>query len=210
MFLIIAFFGFTLWASYLVFYENQVHVYAENALIENIQACLIATAGILYLATAILEKRSCKLIIMFCSLLCFTFLLRELDVENFDIPHALILIGSGVGRNVILSGAFIAILIYAVLKFSYYKVATVVFVKSKPGWMLTTGGVFLLTGNFFEKNHCLFLEEMSELFGYILILLSSISANFLLNSIMILPRYSGHKVKPQEQKTHNLSGLRNR
>jgi hypothetical protein len=188
--LIIACLGFTLWASYLVFYAAQADIYAENRMVENIQACLLASAGILYLATAILEKRSDTLIIVFCSLLCFSFFLRELDVEDFDIPHALILIGSGVGRNAVLGMAFAAILIYAILKFSYYKVAAVVFVKSKPGWLLITGGVFLLIGLLFEEKkgllyHDVFIEEMCEIFGYVLILLSSIAANSFMNGITI-------------------------
>jgi len=130
------------------------------------------------------------LIIVFCALLCFSFFLRELDVEDFDIPHALILIGSGVGRNAVLGMAFAAILIYAILKFSYYKVAAVMFVKSKPGWLLITGGVFLLIGLLFEEKkglvyHDVFIEEMCEIFGYVLILLSSIAANSFMNGITV-------------------------
>lgn len=183
-------FGFILWISYFVFHDNQIHIYAENSLIENIQACLLAVASIIYLAAAALEKRSDKLILMFCFLLCLGFLLRELDVERFDIPYALIFIGSGTGRNVILTAAFVVMLICALLKLTHYKMAAVEFVKSRPGWLLIVGGVFLLIGQFFEKSnaisrHHVFLEEINELFGYFLILSSAISANSFMNRITI-------------------------
>ncbi len=179
--IIIAWFGFTLWAAYSVFHDNNVHIYAENRLIENVQACILVIASIVYFATAALDKSSEKLIIMFCSLLCLTFFLREVDVEDFDIPYALIFIGSGAGRNTILTAAFVAIFIYTGLKHTHYKKAAVEFAKSRPGWLLMAGGVFLLIGDFFEKNdtilhHSVFFEEINELFGYVLILLSSIAA----------------------------------
>ncbi len=178
--IISAWFGFTLWAAYSVFHYNHVYIYAENGLIENMQACILAIASIVYLA-AVLGKMSEKLIILFCSLLCLSFFLREVDVERFDIPYALIFIGSGAGRNTILTAAFVAIFIYAGLKHSHYKKAAVEFAKSRPGWLLMAGGAFLLTGYFFEKNyailhHHVFFEEINELFGYVLILLSSIAA----------------------------------
>lgn len=166
------------WLSYIVFQENGVHVYAENSVIENIQAYLLAIASSVYLMTAIFEQRSDKLIIVFCSVLCLGFLLRELDVERFDIPYALILIGSGTGRNVILTAAIVVILGCAAFRFSHYKAVSARFLKSRSGQLLIAGGVFLLVGQFFEKHHSIahhvFLEEIHELFGYFLILLSSV------------------------------------
>lgn len=166
------------WVSYIVFQENAVHIYAENSLIENMQAYFLAIASSVYLVIAIFEHRSDKLIIVFCTVLCLGFLLRELDVERFDVPYALILIGSGTGRNLILATAVLVILGCATLRFSHYKMVSACFLKSRPGQLLITGGVFLLVGQFFENNHSIthhvFLEEIHELFGYFLILLSSI------------------------------------
>lgn len=183
-----AYFGFAFWAAYSVFFGGHVHIYAENGLIETIQACLLAIACVIYLATAALEKRSDKLILLFCSLLCYGFALRELDVEKLDIPHPLIFIGSGVGRNITVAGAFIAICVYVALgNFSFYKKAAIEFIKSKPGALLIAGGVFLFVGHLFEKNgaitHHVFFEEMAELFGYTFIVLSSIAINSFVSSI---------------------------
>jgi hypothetical protein len=36
---------------------------------------------------------------LFFSLLCYTFVLRELHVEKFDVPKVLIFIGSGAGHK---------------------------------------------------------------------------------------------------------------
>lgn len=181
--------GFVGWLSYIVFYDNNFQVYSENSLIENTQAYLLVIASIIYLTTALVEKRSDKLVMVFCSVLCLGFLLRELDVENFDIPYALILMGSGLGRNLILTLAFVVILGCAALKFSHYKMAATQFLKSRSGWLLIAGGAFLLVGQFFEKNntishHHVFLEEINELFGYFLILLSSVASNSLVSSAM--------------------------
>lgn len=178
--LVRAWFGFTIWAAYSVFYGNRTHLYADNGLIENIQAVLLIIAGLVYLAAAAITKRSDKLILLFCSVVCLTFLLREVDVEDFDIHPVLLFMGHGIGRNTMLVTAFIAIFGYAVLNFSYYTKTAVAFAKSRPGWLLVAGGVCLLVGDFFDKSHGIhhhvFYEEIAELLGHIFILLSSISA----------------------------------
>lgn len=181
-----AWFGFALWATYFVF-DNNTQIYAEKGLIENIQACLLAIACIVYLATVALEKRSEKLILLSCSLLCYSFVLRELDVEKYDIPYALKIIGSGVGRNTTVATAFAAIFVYAALSnYFYYKKAAVGFIGTRPGILLMTGGVFLFIGDFFEGykaiTHHTFIEEMAELFAYVLIVLSSLAANSFISS----------------------------
>ena len=206
--IIIGSFGFTLWSASSVFYKNHVQFYAENGFLENTQVLLLVFASIVFLATAALEKRSDKLILVFCFVLCIAFLLRELDMEDFDIPYALISIGSGVGRNTILAVAFASILIGAAFKGSHYKKAAVEFARSKPGWLLMAGGVFLWIGDFLEKNsvhhHHVFIEEMSEFFGYVLILLSSIASNSTLSGITsIWPSDVKRKISPLDRKERN-------
>ena len=186
--------GFAVWATYCVFVNGHFHIYAENGLIESIQAYLLAVACAVYLATAALEKRSDKLILLFCSLLCYGFILRELDVEKFDISSALIFIGSGVGRNTTLAVAVAAICLYAALTdLNHYRKTAAQFLRSGPGALLMAAGVFLVIGDLFEKNkmiaHHVFIEEMAELFGYVLILLSSIAGNTFLSNLT--PRSMG-------------------
>lgn len=174
---IVPFLGLFLWSAYRVFIYDQAEIYAEHGLLENMQAIILAVAMLAFLGPAVFENRSDKLILLFCALLCYSFVLRELDVKRLDIHEMLIFIGSGVGRKVTLAAAFIAIAAYASFRFTYYKNAAVRFLRSWPGILLMMGGGFLLIGEFFEKNqliiHHAFFEEISELFGYICILLSA-------------------------------------
>src|SRR5690606_1088725 len=89
-----AWLGFSALACYLLFVENNTNVYAENGILETTQAVLLALACVLFLATALWEKGQGRLVVLFCSLLCYGFVLREVDVETFDIPDLLILLGS--------------------------------------------------------------------------------------------------------------------
>ena len=169
---------------------GSVEIYAENGLIETMQVYLLAVACGIYLATLALEKRSDKLILLSCSLLCYGFFVRELDVETFAIPQLLIFIGSGVGRTMTLALAMAAIGLYATLTDpAHYAKSAVAFARSRPGVLFVAGCVFLVVGDLLEKNKILaqrvFFEEMAELFAYVLILLSSIAGNSFLRRLTI-------------------------
>ena len=58
--------------------------------------------------------------LVFFSLLCFSMVLREVDVENLNVIDDLKFIGHGVGRNTMLTIGFVAIVIYALLDYKYY------------------------------------------------------------------------------------------
>jgi hypothetical protein len=180
--------AFTLWAASLVM-NNNTHIYAENGLLENIQACILAITFVVYLVNSAVEKNCCRLILLSCSLLCYAFLLRELDVEKFDIPYALQMVGSGVGRNTTIAIAFLALFFYAARYFSFYKVEVVNFLRTRPGSLLIMAGVFLILGSVFEDiyaiTHHVFIEESLELFAYVLIMLSSLTVNSSINGITI-------------------------
>ena len=188
---ICAWIGFVFW-SLRSSLDDQALMSVENGLIETMQIVLLAVSCIVYLAAAALKAKPGKLIFLFCSLVCYSFVLRELDVEKFDIPYPLIFIGSGAGRNVTIAVAFMAILACAALRnFYVYEKAAKGFIKSRPGMLLIAGGVFLFIGEFFERyeaivNH-VYWEEISELFAYVLILLSSLSALFSVISAPVPP-----------------------
>jgi len=191
-----AWLGFSLLATYLVL-NGKNHIYAENGLIENIQVVILIIAYIVYLLTAALEKRSERLILIFCALLCYSFILREVDVERLNIPYILISIGSGVGRNVTIFIAFAAIAYVALRNYSCYKKVAIRFIKTNSGYFLMAGGVFLFIGDFFEKHnlisHHIFFEEMFELSAYVLILLSSLTSDSFVSSIT---RHYSRRKKP--------------
>jgi hypothetical protein len=180
---LIAFFGFSLWTVYAVFLDDQVDIIGENGLIENVQVFLLVIAAITYLLSIFFGKSSEKLILCLCSLLCCSFALRELDVENFDIPNIFIVVGSGAGRDAILGTGFVVIFIYAVAHLADYKKAAVKFLRSRAGLLLVAGGMGLCVGYFFAESdtfvYHVYFEEMAELFGYFVILLSSLAARSL-------------------------------
>ncbi len=149
--LLSAWFGFTIWAAYAVFYGNRTHLYADNGLIENSQAVLLGIACLVYLAAAAIGKKSDKLIHLFCSVLCLSFLLREMDVEDFNLPPAVVFLGHGIGRNTMLVTAFIAIAVYAALHHSYYTETVVRFTRSRTWRLLIAGGVLLLIGGLIDR-----------------------------------------------------------
>ena len=175
-----AFIGFALWVSYSAFVLNDAGILKENGLLEIVQAIILALTCLVYLAPIAVEKRTDKLILLFCSLLCLSFVLREIDVEKFaDVPDALTLIGSGIGKRLILGAGFISIILYASLNYSYYKNAVVGFLGSASGRLLVFACMILLIAAYFDKLESIpnqvYYEEMSEYCGYFFIYLSAIT-----------------------------------
>ncbi len=176
-----AWLAFALWATCVFYTGGNPGIYSEGGPIENIQSCLLAIACGLYLVRAA-EKRSDRLILLACALLCYGFVLRELDVEDFDIPGALKWIGSRAVRNATVAMGFTAIFLYAALTgLSRHGRCAMRFIRSRSGLLLATAGFFLLVGEFMESSKPWsahpFLEEMAELMAYVLILLSTMAAN---------------------------------
>ncbi len=183
---IVIFIGLLLGSTYLVFMHNHVFLYKENGPLENIQVVTLMLACLVFFTPVVSQKRMDKLILLFFAFLCLSFIVREIDVEKFDIPEILIVLGSGIGRNIILGTGFIAIFSYAFFNFSYYKHLSISFLRSKNGVSMITAGIFLGIGSAFEHaklvQHHQFFEEMSELTGYVLILL--VAWSILKNGIM--------------------------
>lgn len=171
-----------IWASHAVFVLENVQVYAENGPIEIMQASLIAISCFLFITPLALKKNSEKLTHLFCFWLSYSFIVRELDIERLDAHDLLVLIGSGIGRNIILTVGFISLTGYALSKFTYYKAVGLAFLKSKTGLLLMLGGLFLVIGTLFEMsssiNQNVLFEELFELGGYSFILISALSLNF--------------------------------
>jgi hypothetical protein len=153
----------------------------ENGPIENLQVVLLTISCIVFLAPIARKKEQEKLIHLFCFLLCCSFILRELDVERLDVPNVLKVLGSGVGRNTILTVAFMSLLFYTAARFSYYKKTIILFLRKKSGTLLMVGGLFLMLGGLFDKSDSImyksFFEEILELCGYCFILLSAFASN---------------------------------
>ena len=176
-FLMIAF-----WSAYSYFALGNLQISQEDGFLENGQVFFLIAACILFLIPVFKRCTNGRLILLFCSWLCLNFVLREVDVENYDVPGWMIFIGSGMGRNLILLAGYVAIFMAASLKMKYYFGQSLRFLRSKEAFLLILGGVFLILGLVFEKYwdvpHHEFWEELMEFVGYFLIVLSSIASNF--------------------------------
>jgi len=173
--IIIIFLGLLYYVGYSVYVLNQTSIYAENRFLENAQVFILALAGLIFFLPIAYQKRTDKLLLLFFAFLCLSFILREVDVEDFNIPNILIYIGSGIGRNVLVATGFISILFYAIYNITHYKTVLRDFLLSIDGVLIITAGILLFVGEYFEDAHSLshnvFLEEASELLSYVLILL---------------------------------------
>jgi len=169
------FLGLLFWSSYSVYVLNKTSIYVENGLLENIQVFTISIACFVLFLPVVYQNRTDKLILLFLSFLCLSFALREVDVEDLNIPSVLKFIGSGIGRNVLIAAGFITMFSYFIFNIKHYKNVLRSFLVSKEGAWIITAGILLCIGEAFENmssvpHHVLF-EELSELSGYVLILL---------------------------------------
>ena len=165
-----------LWSFYAVMLLDDPSVYAENNLLESTQALTLALALVFFLVPVFDSVRNDRLIAVFMSLLSLGFILRELDVEQFDLPNILILLGSGKGRNLLLGTGLLLTLATALFKFRYYLSLSRCFFRHGAGITTLLAGLFLVIGDMFEKidipYHVLY-EESLELVGYAILLLAA-------------------------------------
>ncbi|WP_409524990.1 hypothetical protein [Nitrincola sp. MINF-07-Sa-05] len=175
-----AWLALTIVCVYLVFVKEQSMVYYENGLLENLQAVLLVVSCLIFFLTALMNERNDKLILLACALLCYGFFLREVDVERLDVHAFLVLIGSGMGRNLILLLATILILVVAIRNFAHYWQESMAYLRSPVALLFLLSAVTLFTGAYFEDANALphheFFEEGLELLAYVLILLASLAA----------------------------------
>ncbi len=164
---------------YAVYFLNQVSIYIENGILENTQVIVLIISMLVFFFSVFNPKREDKLILIFFSFLCFSFILREVDVETLDIPNTLKIIGHGMYRNIMIITGFIIISTYAIYHnkhLCYTKLY--IFLVSINGILIMMAGILLYLGDFFEHynsiTHHVFLEEICELSGYILLLLSAL------------------------------------
>ena len=173
--------GLVFWSVYAVFVLNQTTIYKENGLLENAQVLILSFACLTFLLSAVHRQRNDKLLFLFFALICLSCVLRELDVEDLNVPDFLIFIGSGIGRNVILTIGFMAIFIYAAFNFAHYKEISRKFLYSKNCLLIIGAVIFLCIGSLFEKlstvPHHVFYEEILELAGFLLVLLMAFTCS---------------------------------
>ena len=160
----------------------------ENGLLEWLQSGFIALSFFIFSFNTFVSQSIKKRIISFgLALLSLTFLLRELDIEKFDLPLVLITLGSGSGRNILL-GTLWVVLFALLYKYKRYfdKSAIETFLFSRVGQLLMFSATMLILGAMMDKNifsletlTTRFYEEVLELLGYVYLSIASMKIYYL-------------------------------
>ena len=157
------------WSLISCFVFNDYSIAQENGLIENSQFFILLIALLLSLKTSLHRFRKDKIISVVFAFFSLGFILREIDLEDFNLPFWLITAGSGNGRTLLLVTLFLIILLYSISKFRFYSDLGGVFLKSSIGISLLFSGMFLVLGSFFEDIEIranVVIEECLELIAY--------------------------------------------
>ncbi|MDP7404141.1 MAG: hypothetical protein QF782_01745, partial [Porticoccaceae bacterium] len=96
------------WSILSFHFFDDFAIVDENNLLENTQVLVLLLSLMLSIRTAINRVRKDKIISIFFSFLSFGFILREIDLEDFDLPTWIIVLGSGSGRTILLVTIFSA------------------------------------------------------------------------------------------------------
>lgn len=154
------------------------YLHAENGLLENLQAAILM-AGIL---PCLVFRTATPGIMAFnqaFALLCFSFLLRELDVEYLDVPLLIKMLGSGVGKVVLLILLWAGFAVVVLRK--GYITAQVVhdFLESNEFKVLLLAVLLLAVSavmdrEVFSLQFSRLYEETAEIDAYLLMVLSSV------------------------------------
>jgi len=155
---------------------------SEEGILEIMQAFFIAVSMVIYAFCAFFDRAiGTRLTSLTLSLLSLSFLLRELDVGKYDIPSIFILLGSGIGKNVLtgLLWIFLFIVLFKLRK-KFWQ-SNNGFLSSKQGQLLMISALMLLLGALMDKNifsletdTTRFYEELLELLGYVYLFTVSI------------------------------------
>ncbi len=161
------------WVLYHVLKLGNVSIIDENNLVENLQVICYSFSAVILLIHALKLSNLHRWLNLFFGVTCLSFVLRELDVEELDVPDLFIFIGSGKGRNIMFVLAFTA-LFFVFLRNYRYVLASLKKLTRSPVVQICLLGCFLLMlGAVGDENDMKLLEEVSEMNGAILIALSA-------------------------------------
>lgn len=159
-----------------VTYKNHVSLLEEGGIVENITAFSVLFSGTLLFFDSLNKCGIERRITQIFSTTCLVIFLREVDVEDLDLPHLLIFAGSGIGRNIIFCSIYFILLSIISLKFR--SIISVKFftsiIKSPISIMVLAGCALFMMGAIFEEFHNELGEEIMEMNGGMLIMLAAL------------------------------------
>lgn len=156
-------------------FQGRVELSDEGGFIENTTAFAFLFAAIL-LTFQSLSKLGLELRLnQIFAVTCLVLFLREVDVEDFNIPYILKFLSSGVGRNVLFILAYVFLVLSILIKEREGLLRKVVICfKSPVSQTVLIGCACILVGSVFELSDNEFAEEIMEMNGSLLVLLASI------------------------------------
>lgn len=154
----------------------------EDTWVEHIQVLFLALATVGFAVQAFWQQGRYRVLCLFLMMLCFIFIFRELDVEDFDVPQWVIfLFADNRGRAFFVVPTLI--LLGMVLQdWRHYLQNLRVYLKTPLFIALVLAAVLLLVfSQMFDRHwvsvaHNVLFEELSELSAYYLLLAMSVTA----------------------------------
>lgn len=144
----------------------------EDALVENSQVVLLAIACLTFVRYLFLDGVKFRAVFAFFAFLYYSFIMRELDFENFGLDERIVFFFDGVGRNTIAVVMFTAIFLWAIftdLKGYWEQALKITF--SKWGAAMVGSLILVAVAQIFEKtlsgNMANLCEEIPEIVGYL-------------------------------------------
>lgn len=148
----------------------------ENGLLENTQVALLSLSGIAFAVKSFNMERDFRLLLWMGAWFCLSFILRELDVEDFAVPQWVVLIGSGTGRNLIMGAGWIVLGVLGIKSLPGLKGSFGYIARSRTALFMYAAGAMLLLGALSEEisgKEGMIWEETAETIGYFLLLLGA-------------------------------------
>jgi hypothetical protein len=157
-----------------VFFRGGV-LSEENGFLENISAFSFLFAGVLLTFRIIYTNEFERRLTTTFAITCFLCFVREVDIEDHNVPYLIKSIGHGLGRNLLFSLGYIFILGSIIYKdrFGFVGKARSC-LKSPVSKVVILGVVGIILGAICENYHAEFAEELSEMNGSLMILFASI------------------------------------
>ncbi|KAF0095691.1 MAG: hypothetical protein E1N59_467 [Puniceicoccaceae bacterium 5H] len=157
-----------------VMLQGRSELYAENELIENLQACFYAGGFFCALWGLLHVQRFERWLGAAFSLACLTFFLREVDMAELNLPEVVKFFTGGTSKDLLLAFAFLALIVRFGVTYRQHLREFWTIVRTRIALFCIGGGALLVLGSLFEQTHHPFLEELVELDGALLILSAAI------------------------------------
>ncbi len=155
----------------------------ENELLENLQAGSLAGAMVLALFAAVRCKEPVRYVYLALALHCFGFFLREVDLEDFDLPAIVIYLGKGDARYTMLEvlWAIVLVTFFARHRGEAWR-TSMRWLRGEQGLCAIVSFALYVVGMVFDKTAVFGLhwdklvEELLELNGTVLLLVAALLA----------------------------------